>query len=127
MENQFSRIGQIIMDLDAGKTFEPEPEEFDFLDQEFARITIQLGTEWMDKPMGLGYLLNFHASEAQRLSLWLLKMCQALLQSETDNEYSRYLSEVYQYLFTHLAELQIRINMLINGGDLDLSSLLESK
>ena len=67
MRNEFGRIGQIIYDFEANVHFEDVPDNYDFLEEEFRRITLALGLEWMKKEMGLPYLLEFHAEETQRL------------------------------------------------------------
>ena len=66
MQNELARIGQIVYDLKRGKQFDPLEENFEFLEEEFRRIVMSLGSAWYHKEMGLPYLMEFHRLEAVR-------------------------------------------------------------
>lgn len=66
MQNELARIGQIVYDLKRGKQFDPLEENFEFLEEEFRRMVISLGSAWYHKEMGLPYLMEFHRMEAVR-------------------------------------------------------------
>lgn len=74
MQNELARIGQIVYDLKRGKQFDPLEENFEFLEEEFRRIVMSLGSAWYHKEMGLPYLMEFHGLEAVRFLTMLAEL-----------------------------------------------------
>jgi hypothetical protein len=110
MQNELCRIGQLIYDLRRKAYFNPGQENFDFLDQEFTRITLGLGVEWDKKSKGLPYLLEFHREEATRLSNLVDDL---IIEAAMRSQIYEFLDKVYQELNNHFIELLRRIDLMI--------------
>jgi hypothetical protein len=93
--------------------FTPGQENFDFLDQEFARISLALGIEWDKKVKGLHYLLEFHKEEALRLSNVVDDL---IIELAMRNKVFEFLDKIYQALNNHFIELLRRIDLMIAGN-----------
>jgi len=122
MENQFSRLGQLIFDLSSGQEFDLSDESnFDFLDEEYRRITIALSIVWQRQEMGWPYLLEFHAAEGERL-LQKLRIDRTYheLIMVYDQKHER-LKRAYNMLFHILTELIKRINILRYEKNINLN------
>ncbi len=109
MQNELARIGAIIYDLRVNRNPDLGQENFDFLDEEFLRITGQLAAHWYEQVPGLAYLLDFHREETLRLS--------ALVEGLTvDNVMKHkgdfFMENLYHDLNTQLVELLRRIDLM---------------
>jgi len=123
MENQFSRLGQLIFDLNNGQEFDLSDESnFGFLDEEYRRITTALSVVWQREEMSWPYLLEFHAAEGERLlqKLRLDRTYHELIMV-FDQKHEK-LKRVYKMLFHILTELLKRIEILRYSKDLNLGS-----
>lgn len=124
MINEFTRLGQLIFDLSAGKQFDLTDEDnFIFLEEEAKRITIAWAATWRAKELGWAYYLDFHATECQRLlqKLRIDQTYQQLLESYLLQD--KPLMRGYQILLRILGELSSRIDLLRYGKNIDLNGL----
>jgi len=124
MNNEFARLGQLIFDLHAGKQFDlSEEENFIFLEEEYKRITIQLGGVCHYKALGWTYALDFHAAEGQRL-LTKLRIVKDGDDLHGMDEFERErLTKAYKNLFMGLTELIRRIDILRLGKGVNLDDV----
>lgn len=110
MQNELCRIGQLIFDLKRNVNFDPGQENFDFITEEFRRITLSLGVQWDKKVKGLPYLLEFHKEETVRLSDIVDELRVGAMLHKRHNIF---LESVYRQLESQLAELLSRIELMI--------------
>ncbi|WP_285054532.1 hypothetical protein [Pedobacter ginsengisoli] len=118
MQNELCRIGQLIYDLRRKACFNPGQENFDFLDREFARITLCLGVEWDKKVSGLPYLLEFHKEETVRLSNLVDDL---IIEAALRSRVYEFLDKVYRELSNHFIELLRRIDLMIVNTSYNLN------
>jgi hypothetical protein len=122
MINEFTRLGQLIFDLNSGKVFDLSDEDnFTFLDEEYRRILLAMGAAWDRKEMGWNYYLEFHMAEGERLlqKLRVTKDNHDLLTAD-QFEQERVI-RAYKMLFHLFTELIKRIDMLLYGKGINLS------
>lgn len=109
MENQFTRIGQLIYDIEAGEAIDDTGFEA-FFNEEFRRITMQLAAHWYKNEKGTLYGLEFHQKENYRL----LKKVNALYLRDTGSSaFGESLDDLYRLLIDHLNIQGVRIDKMI--------------
>lgn len=109
MENQFTRIGQLIYDLQAGEPLDDTGFEA-FFNEEFRRITMQLAAHWYKNEKGTLYGLEFHHVENNRL---LEKVNALYLRDTACNAFGENLDDLYRLLIDHLNIQGVRIDKMI--------------
>jgi hypothetical protein len=113
MENELSRIGMIVYDLRLGKGLTPHIDDFTFLEEEFRRIIMQLGSAWHQNLLGLPYLLEFHRIETLRLMEVIVKLESFQIELAQVNQQDDFLQEVHVELMLHFAQLLNRIDQMV--------------
>lgn len=111
MMNQYQAIGRLIMNLRNGRFLEDEEMMMQEIRQEFNEVTLQLGYYWMEKMDGWEYNMDFHRSEAERL------------RSFVDFEANMPSVKSRLFLYEELTEQMRRLDMMIDGADINLGSL----
>jgi len=112
MENQFSRIGQLIYDLEAGTVMDTEGFVA-FLDGEFREVTMQLGAHWVKCGPGLPYRLEFHAVECQRLLDKVKVLYQLFIHMNAFRDGKESMQGLYVHLIKSLNEQVERIAKMV--------------
>lgn len=113
MENWFSRVGQLIYDLEASVPIDPDGFEA-FLNEEFREMTLQLGHRWYNNEPGLGYLLEFHKEECYRLLKKVNAMYMLFVNYSAFRDGREYLQDLYRLLIDHLNVQSVRIDKMIS-------------
>jgi hypothetical protein len=108
----------LIFDLKRGIEFNQGKENFDFLEEKFRRISIDLGFAWHQKIEGLPYLLEFHHLEALRLTEVVVNLDNLQNELAEIDQQNVFLQQVYTELILHLTELLLRIAKMIGTSSL---------
>jgi hypothetical protein len=118
MQNELTRIGILIFDLRRGIAFEPGKSNFDFLTEEFRRITLSLGYQWSEKIPGFPYLLEFHRIEATRLMEAVYQLDGVQFALMETSLHSKFLHEVHTELIMHFADLIANIDKMTGTSNI---------
>lgn len=118
MENEFSKLGQLLTDLHtAEKCTRINQQTLKLLQDEFRRITLAIKAIWTDKEPNWDYALEFHEHEAQRLlnKLRIERINYNMLEKrwlKTDHT----LLEIYTRLSAMLEDFVRQLVLLRYGG-----------
>lgn len=116
-QNELFRIGALVYDLNLRIEIGPEASGFEFLHQEFRRITLSLGYQWYEKMPGFGYLIEFHKAEVLRLMEIVVKLENFQVELTTVGEQDGFLQDLHCELILHFTDLLKNLDKMMATPD----------
>ena len=119
--NEFVRIGILLLDMHKNLPLEINRREIDFIEAECERIAQYFTWVWHDRMIGQEYYLDFHMQEAKRLKESITVEDLMVPNGKEPEDIAAFRMELYALLRENLSELVLLMDTMINGEGIAIS------